>query len=85
MDINYEITTFFEENNLFDNSTSDGLEIKKEDNAILIKGNSKDLVELADLLVNVAKSKEQDTHIHIDDLTLLSNKSEFKEIIIEKN
>ena len=83
MDIKYEITKYFEENNLFDNDKSNGITIKADSNSIVIKGTSRDLVELADLIVNVAASKEN--HIHVDNLTLLNNDSDFSEIIIEKN
>ena len=80
MDIKYKITEYFNENDLFKSSKSDGLIVKNENNILTIKGNPKDLAELADLLVNVAINK---SHIHIDDLTLLNEKSEIKEIIIE--
>ncbi len=80
MDIKYKITEYLNENNLFESSKSDGLIVKNENNILTIKGNPKDLAELADLLVNVAINK---SHIHIDDLTLLNEKSEIKEIIIE--
>ena len=80
MNIEYNLTKYFEDNNLFDNSTSDGLIINQDSNTIIIKGSSKDLVELADLIVHVAKNK---THIHVDDLTIINKDSNIKEIIIE--
>ena len=51
---------------------------------MLIKGSSRDLIELADLLTNLALEKNKDGHIHIDDLTLLNKESSVSEIIIEK-
>ncbi|MBQ6546541.1 MAG: hypothetical protein IJL74_00905 [Bacilli bacterium] len=82
MKINYKITEYFEENNLFDESSSTGLKIKKDNDTLLIKGDSRDLVMLADLLVNVAK--EESSHVHVDESTLLAQDSEIKEVIIEK-
>ena len=85
MEIKYYITDYFEKNNLFDSEDSNGLIIKNDSNTLQIKGSSKDLIELADLLVNVALSKNKNEHIHIDDLTLINEDSHYKEIIIEKN
>ena len=84
MDINYRITKYFNENNLFENDKSNVILIKTDDGSITIKGNSRDLVELADLLVSVAASKEKGEHIHVDSLTTLNAQSDFSEIIIEK-
>lgn len=84
MEIKYKITEYFTKNNLFDNILSDGLKIEKDKDTLLIKGDSKDLVILADLLVNVAIDKGNNSHIHIDNLTLLNKNSDYKEIIIEK-
>lgn len=82
MEVEYKISKYFDENGLFDKSAQNGLTIKNESGTILIKGTSRDLVELADILVNVA---QQDTaHIHIDNLTLINKESEISEIIIEK-
>lgn len=84
MKIDYKITDYFEKNNLFDNNNSEGLKVKTEAKTLLISGNSRDLVSLADLIVNVAQEKEKSVHVHIDDLTLLDKESDFQEIIIEK-
>ena len=84
MSIDYKITKYFEDNNLFDSDKSNGITIKQDVNTIMIKGNPRDLVELADLLANVAASKEKYEHIHIDELTLLNAESDFSDIIIEK-
>ena len=83
MKLEYKITKYFEENNLFDDSTADGLTIKNDSNTLLIKGKSRDLIELADILVSLVTEKGE-SHIHIDDLTLLKSESDFSEIIIEK-
>ena len=83
MENKYYITDYFEKNNLFDSNDSKGLIIKNDSKTIQIIGSSRDLIELADHLVNVAISKNE--HIHIDDLTLINKESDYKEIIIEKD
>ena len=85
MEIKYKITEYFEDNNLFDNKTSNGLKIENNGDSLLIKGDSIDLVNLADMLVNIALDKEKGVHVHIDDLSFLDKESEYKDIIIEKN
>lgn len=85
MEIKYYITDYFEKNNLFDSDDSKGLIIKNDSKTIQIIGSSRDLIELADHLVNVAISKNKNEHIHIDDLTLINKESDYKEIIIEKD
>ena len=82
MDIDYKNTKYFEENGLFDSNSQNGLIIKNETNSVVIKGGSRDLVELADILLSVAK--QDNAHIHIDNLTLINKESEILEIIIEK-
>lgn len=84
MNIEYKITDYFDKNNLFDSDNKKGLIIKNIDNTLLIKGSSRDLIELADLLTNLALEKNKNEHIHIDDLTLLNKESSVSEIIIEK-
>ena len=83
MDIDYKITEYFDNKNLFDCDKSKDLLLKIDSKTLLVKGNSRDLVELADVLVSVAKNKEN-THVHLDDLTLINNNSDIKEIVIEK-
>ncbi len=82
--MDYKITEYFEKNNLFDSDKVDGLTINNDNHSLLIKGNSRDLVELADLLTNLALDKNKGAHIHLDDMTLLNPNSDFDEIIIEK-
>ena len=83
MNIDYEITRYFDDNNLFDSNEKDGLMISYDFNSLIIKGNSRDLVELADILISLSKSKDNN-HIHLDDLTLINKDSLIKDIIIEK-
>ena len=84
MKVDYRITEFFEKNQLFDSNQNDGIQIGIDQNEIIIKGSSKDLVELADILVSVAASKEKREHIHLTIDTVVKNDSEIKNIIIEK-
>ncbi len=84
MNIEYKITDYFEKNELFDNETSNGLTIKNESNTLLIKGSSRDLVELADIIVNLALVRNEKAHIHLDNITLINKESEIAEIVLEK-
>ena len=76
MKIKYKITEYFEKNSLFDNQSGNGLTIKKDNDSLVIKGGTRDLVEFADLIVNIALEK-QESHINIDDLNLLNKDSDF--------
>ena len=61
-----------------------GLEISLNDNKeLIIKGTREDFIELSDLLVSLAISKNNDNHFHIDELTLIDENSSIKEIIVE--
>ena len=61
-----------------------GLEISLNDNKeLIIKGTREDYIELSDLLVSLAISKNNDNHFHIDELTLIDDNSSIKEIIVE--
>ena len=61
-----------------------GLEISLNDNKeLIIKGTTEDFIELSDLLVSLAISKNNDNHFHIDELTLIDDNSSIKEIIVE--
>lgn len=61
-----------------------GINIKLEDNELLIKGNKEDLLELAEYINKVATSNENIDHIHLDELTLIDKNSVIKNLIIEK-
>ena len=62
----------------------DGLRIKLDGEDLVIKGSSNDLLELANYLINIALSNTKGSHLHIDEVTLLSSSSEIKSMIIEK-
>ena len=64
---------------------NNGIKIKINNKELLIQGTKEDLIDLADYINRIANSKEEIDHIHLDELTLLSNDSEIKELIIEKD
>ena len=51
---------------------------------LVIKGNSQDLIEFADYIVSVALSENKNDHVHLDELSLIDENSEIKNLIIEK-
>lgn len=55
------------------------------DDELLIKGNKSDLLELSDYIKKVALSDNNQDHIHLDDLTIINNNSNIKNLIIEKD
>ena len=55
------------------------------DDELLIKGNKSDLLELSDYIKKVALSDNNQDHIHLDDLTIINNNSDIKNLIIEKD
>ena len=61
-----------------------GISISKIDNELLIKGTKSDLLDLANYIVDTALSDNNKDHIHLNEEILLSNNSEVKELIIEK-
>ena len=83
MNIEYKITDYFNENNLFDSDVNNGLLLKMDSKNLIIQGNSRDLVELADVLISISKS-DGNNHVHLDDLTLINKDSSISEIIIDK-
>lgn len=70
--------------NLKEDPVSDGMNIVLNDTEVVIKGTKLDLIELADLIISVALLGEAGSHVHIDDLTLLSVDSAIEDLIIEK-
>ena len=61
-----------------------GINIKLEDNELLIKGSKEDLLELAEYINKVATSNNKNDHIHLDELTIIDENSVIKNVIIEK-
>lgn len=62
-----------------------GISVNVSNNDVVISGSRSDLVELADYIVGVALSSKDNDHVHIDDLTLINDKSCITNLIIEKN
>ena len=63
---------------------NDGIKISLDNNELVIKGNKEDLLELSNYINNIVLSKKEKDHIHLDELTIISNNSKIKSIIIEK-
>ena len=70
-------------NNIMENNSL-GLNIELNNDTIVIKGSKLDLVELANYIVNVAVSNNNSDHLHLDELSLISNESQIRNLIIEK-
>ena len=68
----------------YSNDNYEGINISMINNELLIKGNKSDLLELANYIVDVALSDNNNDHIHLDKNTLMSNDSNINELIIEK-
>ena len=60
-----------------------GLMISYNNNELVLKGDKLDLIELSNYVRDVAL-KEENNHMHIDELTLIDKKSTIKNLIIEK-
>lgn len=69
--------------NLEDDNLS-GIKVEATLDNITIRGSKLDLIDLADLIVSVALSEYKSDHVHVDDLTLISEESKINEIVIEK-
>lgn len=63
---------------------NNGLNIKLEGNELVVKGYQSDLIEFSNYIKEIANSVNDKDHMHIDELTLISNESEIKSLVIEK-
>ena len=63
---------------------NNGLIINENNNEVLIKGKKEDLEELANYILKVANSNQKNDHLHLDELTIISDNSDIKNLIIEK-
>lgn len=63
---------------------NNGLLINENNNEVLIKGKKEDLEELANYILKVANSNQKNDHLHLDELTIISDNSDIKNLIIEK-
>lgn len=64
--------------------TMTGIEIENNNNEIIIKGDKNSLLELADYIISVSLSNNSNDHVHLDELTIINEKSNIKNLIIEK-
>ena len=67
-----------------DKETMTGIEIENNNNEIIIKGDKNSLLELADYIISVSLSNTSNDHVHLDELTIINEKSNIKNLIIEK-
>ena len=67
-----------------DKETMTGIEIENNNNEIIIKGDKNSLLELADYIISVSLSNTSNAHVHLDELTIINEKSNIKNLIIEK-
>ena len=83
------VSDYLKELNLYPTNkevTDLGIQISVSRNKeLFINASAEDLIELADLLTSLATSKSgSGKHFHIDDLTLIDDKSQITDVIIEK-
>ena len=75
---------YLEKNSIQTNTNFQGIELSRNQREVLIKGTQSDLIELADYILDIALSEEKKDHVHLGKDTLLNDKSEIEELIIEK-
>lgn len=70
-----------------DNKTvsSFGIFLELVSGELIVKGNGEDLQELANYIQQVAQSRFESDHLHLDNLTLISSTSKIKQLVIEKD
>ena len=77
------IENYLKEDNYNLKKDYQGITLNINNKELLIKGKQIDLIELADYILDIALSEEKD-HLHLDNLTIINNNSNIKELIIEK-
>ena len=65
-------------------NNNSGIKISLDNNELVIKGNKDDLLELASYITTVAASNNDNDHLHLDTSTLIDDKSNIDNLIIEK-
>ena len=58
--------------------------IRTNNDEVVITGNKTDLIELANYITKLANSNQEKDHIHLDNLTIIDENSNIKNLIIEK-
>ncbi len=61
-----------------------GINIRLDNNELVISGNKDDLLELSNYIKEIALSSNLKDHLHLDDLTIIDKDSKINNIIIEK-
>ena len=80
------VTKYLKGKNIYpDNNNNQNIKVEiLKTGELYIKSDSESLINLADILVTLALSKNKGSHFHIDKQTLLDNTSQISEIIIER-
>lgn len=65
--------------------SSFGISLELVSEELIIKGNGEDLQELANYILQVAQSRLDRDHLHLDSLTLISPTSKIQQLVIEKD
>lgn len=63
---------------------NNGLFISIDNNELIIKGSKSNLLELSKYIVDIANSKLDNDHLHLDELTIIDDESKINSLIIEK-
>jgi len=63
---------------------NNGLFISIDNNELIIKGSKSNLLELSKYIVDIANSKLDKDHLHLDELTIIDDESKINSLIIEK-
>ncbi len=74
-----------DERYIVESTESNGIDLNLAGDELLIKGSKGDLLELANYIINIALSKNNNDHIHLDGSTIIDEDSSIKKIIIEKD
>ena len=81
------VTKYLEDNNMYPNLPEKyGIKIElMETGELLIDGDSKSLIDLADLLVSLSQSNPgEGNHFHIGKETVLDDESKISDVIIQR-
>lgn len=80
------VSTYLEDTNQYPEIEEEaGLTLRMVNGDLLIKGTADDYIELANLLVSLALSKEnKGQHWHVNSMTLLDEQSEIQELILAR-
>ena len=82
--MNELLLNYLEDKNITISKECSGIQIESQNDEIVISGKQIDLLELASYLISIALSNQDQDHIHLDDLSLISEGSQIRSLILEK-